>query len=76
MLCHNNMTPSQVPVINKKEEIFTTLCEFNVSMSRATWFIKMTNAYNTAVSEAKPNKRLRFDPAIGESLADEVFYFI
>ena len=63
----NKFGSCQVPVINKKEEIFSTLCDFNVSMSRATWFIKMTNAFNTAVSEAKANKRMRFDPSIGES---------
>ncbi|KAK2719591.1 mediator of RNA polymerase II transcription subunit 12-like protein isoform X2 [Artemia franciscana] len=53
----------KVPIFNKKEEIFTTLCEFQIPMVRAMWFIKMTAAYTGAVSEAKNKKRQVTDPA-------------
>lgn len=57
----------QVPVFNKKEEVFLKLCEDNVPVMRAAWFIKMTNAYNTAVSEAaKAKKRQASDPFLGK----------
>jgi len=35
-------------------------------MLRATWFIKMTSAYNTVISEAKNKKRSLGDPSIGK----------
>jgi hypothetical protein len=57
----------QVPVFNKKEEIFQKLYEDTVPVMRAAWFIKMTNAYNTAVSEAaKAKKRQASDPFLGK----------
>ena len=55
-----------MPTFNKKEEVFTTLCEFNVPMVRAAWFIKMTAAYNTAMQD-RNKKRQTFDPAIGRT---------
>lgn len=57
----------QVPVFNKKEEIFQKLFDDNVPIMRAAWFIKMTNAYNTAQSEAaKAKKRQTSDPFLGK----------
>ena len=48
----------RVPNFNKKEEIFITLCEYQVPMMRATWFIKLNYAYTVAAaSEAKNKKR-------------------
>ncbi|CAN8021551.1 unnamed protein product, partial [Ixodes persulcatus] len=51
-----------VPIFNKKEEIFLTLFEFSVPMLRAAWFIKMTSVYQVAISEAKMKKRQLPDP--------------
>lgn len=48
---------SQVPIFNKKEEIFIQLSEYQVPMVRAIWLIKMTSAYSVAISEAKMKKR-------------------
>lgn len=56
---------SQVPIFNKKEEIFLTLFEFSVPMLRAAWFIKMTSVYQVAISEAKMKKRQLPDPCQG-----------
>ena len=56
----------QVPIFNKKEEIFMTLCEYNVSMTRAAWFIKMSSAYYVAISENKIKKRQMPDPSLGK----------
>lgn len=47
----------QVPIFNKKEEIFIQLSEYQVPMTRALWLIKMTSAYSMAISEAKMKKR-------------------
>lgn len=52
----------KAPNFNKKEEIFITLTEFQVSMPRAAWFIKLSSAYTVAVSEAKIKKRQLPDP--------------
>ncbi|XP_072935735.1 mediator of RNA polymerase II transcription subunit 12 isoform X2 [Epargyreus clarus] len=52
----------KAPNFNKKEEIFTTLTEFQVTMPRAAWFIKLSSAYTVAVSEAKIKKRQLPDP--------------
>ncbi|CAH0406083.1 unnamed protein product [Chilo suppressalis] len=52
----------KAPNFNKKEEIFITLTEFQVSMPRAAWFIKLSSAYTVAVSEAKIKKRQLLDP--------------
>lgn len=53
----------KAPSFNKKEDIFTYLCENQVSMQKAAWFIKLNSAYTTAVSEAKIKKRQMPDPA-------------
>ncbi|XP_055373234.1 mediator of RNA polymerase II transcription subunit 12 [Condylostylus longicornis] len=52
----------KAPSFNKKEDIFSMLCENQVSMQRATWFIKLSSAYTVAVSEAKIKKRQIPDP--------------
>ncbi|XP_063890772.1 mediator of RNA polymerase II transcription subunit 12 isoform X1 [Helicoverpa armigera] len=52
----------KAPNFNKKEEIFITLNEYQVSMPRAAWFIKLSSAYTVAVSEAKIKKRQLPDP--------------
>lgn len=39
------------------------LSEHQVSMQRATWFIKLSSAYTVAVSEAKTKKRQMPDPS-------------
>lgn len=44
------------------------LCEYNVPLIRATWFIKLSSAYTVAVSEAKiKSKRQLPDPTLGMS---------
>ncbi|KAI8498739.1 Mediator of RNA polymerase II transcription subunit 12-like protein, partial [Branchiostoma belcheri] len=53
----------KVPIFNKKEEIFSFLCEYSVPLLRATWFVKMTSAYYVAISEAKIKKRQMNDPS-------------
>ncbi|KOX75481.1 Mediator of RNA polymerase II transcription subunit 12 [Melipona quadrifasciata] len=52
----------KAPNFNKKEEIFMMLCEYQVPMLRAAWFIKLSSAYTVAVSEAKIKKRQLPDP--------------
>ncbi|CAH0557477.1 unnamed protein product [Brassicogethes aeneus] len=52
----------KAPNFNKKEEIFMMLCENQVPMIRAAWFIKLSSAYTVAVSEAKIKKRQMTDP--------------
>ncbi|XP_065362312.1 mediator of RNA polymerase II transcription subunit 12 [Calliphora vicina] len=52
----------RVPSFNKKEEILITLCDHQVNMQRATWFIKLSAAYMVSVSESKNKKRNSFDP--------------
>lgn len=52
----------KAPNFNKKEEIFIMLCEYQVPMMRAAWFIKLSSAYTVAVSEAKIKKRQIPDP--------------
>jgi mediator of RNA polymerase II transcription subunit 12 len=52
----------KAPNFNKKEEIFIMLCEYQVPMMRAAWFIKLSLAYTVAVSEAKIKKRQMPDP--------------
>lgn len=55
----------KVPVFNKKEDIFTTLYEFSVPMIKAEWFIKLSCAHQTAMSESnnKSKKRQMPDPS-------------
>lgn len=55
----------QVPIFNKKEEIFSSLCDYSIPMLRAAWFIKISSAYNTGVNESKGKKRIMADPASG-----------
>ena len=59
----------RVPWFNKKEEIFTSLCEYNITMLKAAWFIKMTAAYYLAMQENKPKKRQTVDQSLGICLA-------
>ncbi|CAG5095064.1 Similar to kto: Mediator of RNA polymerase II transcription subunit 12 (Drosophila melanogaster) [Cotesia congregata] len=47
----------KAPNFNKKEEIFIMLCEYQVPMLRAAWFIKLSSAYTVAVSENKIKKQ-------------------
>ena len=55
----------KIPSFNKKEEIFTVLCEFNIPMVKAAWFIKMTAAHNLAMQENKSKKRQAVDQCLG-----------
>ncbi|XP_075412059.1 mediator of RNA polymerase II transcription subunit 12-like protein isoform X1 [Tenrec ecaudatus] len=52
----------KVPILSKKEDVFAYLAKYSVPMVRATWLIKMTCAYYSAVSEAKLKKRQTTDP--------------
>lgn len=56
----------KAPIFNKKEEIFMMLCDYQVPMLRAAWFIKLSSAYTVAVSEAKIKKRQLPDPSQGK----------
>ncbi|KAI5713129.1 hypothetical protein M8J76_012279 [Diaphorina citri] len=58
------MLSKKAPNFNKKEEIFLLLCEYQVPMLRASWFIKLSSAYTVAVSEAKIKKRQLPDPML------------
>ncbi|KAJ8310216.1 hypothetical protein KUTeg_012081 [Tegillarca granosa] len=59
----------KVPTFNKKEEIFSTLCEFSVPMVKAAWFIKMTASYNVAMQENKTKKRQTVDQSVDWALS-------
>lgn len=48
------------------------LCEYNVPLMRAAWFVKLSSAYTVAVSEAKMKKRQLPDPTQGKL----IFYLI
>lgn len=50
------------------------LCDYQVPMLRAAWFIKLSSAYTVAVSEAKIKKRQLPDPSQGKHQI--VFYYI
>lgn len=54
-----------MPTFNKKEEIFGTLCEYNVPLVRAAWFIKMTAAHNMATQDSRIRRRQAADQSIG-----------
>lgn len=56
----------KAPSFNKKEETFMMLCDYQVPMLRATWFIKLSSAHMVALSEAKNKKRQMPDPTTGE----------
>lgn len=47
------------------------LCDYQVPMLRAAWFIKLSSAYTVAVSEAKIKKRQLPDPSQGKFFMDE-----
>ncbi|CAG5131136.1 unnamed protein product, partial [Candidula unifasciata] len=51
----------KVPTFNKKEEIFSTLCEYSVSNVRAAWFIKMTAAHNMGTQDSRNRRKLSID---------------
>lgn len=53
----------KAPFFNKKEEIFIMLCDNEVIMQRATWFIKLSAAYTLSFTESKNKKRSIYDPA-------------
>ena len=42
------------------------LTDFDVPLSRATWFIKMTAAYHLTLTDTKMKKRATNDPNSGE----------
>lgn len=54
----------KAPAFNKKEEIFIYLCENQITMQKAMWFLKLSAAYTAAVTEAKIKKRQMPDPSI------------
>lgn len=68
-LASNNKSYGQlsrkVPFFNKKEEIFAALYEFHVPMFNAQWFLKISYANQTALSESnnKSKKRQIADPS-------------
>lgn len=64
----------KAPNFNKKEEIFMMLCEYQVPMLRAAWFIKLSSAYTVAVSEAKIKKRQLPDPTTGSNNYNFISY--
>lgn len=55
----------KAPNFNKKEEIFIMLCEYQVPMMRAAWFIKLSLSYTVAIIESKNKKRQMTDPTTG-----------
>ncbi|XP_012157623.1 mediator of RNA polymerase II transcription subunit 12 isoform X2 [Ceratitis capitata] len=54
----------KAPSFNKKEEIFIILCDNQVNMQRAAWFIKLSAAYTVSFTESKNKKRSIYDPAV------------
>ncbi|XP_067647915.1 mediator of RNA polymerase II transcription subunit 12 isoform X2 [Eurosta solidaginis] len=54
----------KAPSFNKKEEIFILLCDNQVNMQRAAWFIKLSAAYTVSFTESKNKKRSIYDPAV------------
>ncbi|XP_054085206.1 mediator of RNA polymerase II transcription subunit 12 isoform X1 [Zeugodacus cucurbitae] len=54
----------KAPSFNKKEEILIVLCDNQVNMQRAVWFIKLSAAYTLSFSESKNKKRSIYDPAV------------
>ena len=55
----------QVPTFNKKEEIFSTLCENGVPNIRAAWFIKMTAAHNMGTQDSRNRRKNTVDQSLG-----------
>ncbi|KAK0041422.1 mediator of RNA polymerase II transcription subunit 12-like protein isoform X3 [Biomphalaria pfeifferi] len=68
----------KVPTFNKKEEIFSTLCEYAVPNVRAAWFIKMTAAHNMGTQDSRNRRKLTVDQfmdwtqAISKYLKDQL----
>jgi hypothetical protein len=56
----------KVPTFHKKDEIFSTLCEYSVPLVRAAWFIKMTAAHNMATQDNRMRRRQAADQSIGK----------
>lgn len=54
----------KAPSFNKKEEILIVLCDNQVNMQRAAWFIKLSAAYTLSFTESKNKKRSIYDPAV------------
>ncbi|XP_012937095.1 mediator of RNA polymerase II transcription subunit 12-like protein [Aplysia californica] len=54
----------KVPTFNKKEEIFSTLCENAVPHVRAAWFIKMTAAHNMGTQDSRNRRKLAVDQSM------------
>ncbi|XP_069105326.1 mediator of RNA polymerase II transcription subunit 12-like protein isoform X3 [Argopecten irradians] len=54
----------KVPTFNKRDELFSTMCEFSLPMMKAAWMVKMTAAYNTAMQESKIKKRQMVDQSV------------
>ncbi|XP_039264438.2 mediator of RNA polymerase II transcription subunit 12-like isoform X1 [Styela clava] len=51
-----NYLGRRVPIFSKKEEVFQTLAENQITIVRATWYIKMTAQYGVLQAEAKNKK--------------------
>ena len=50
----------KIPIFNSKDnnkEVLANLCEFEVPIPRAVWYIKMLAAYNSAMSEMNKTKK-------------------
>ncbi|XP_071503303.1 mediator of RNA polymerase II transcription subunit 12-like protein [Diadema antillarum] len=58
-----NQLAKKVPVFHRKDDIFITMCETNMPMLRAAWYLKMNAAYHAAISENKMKKRQPNDPS-------------
>ena len=47
----------RIPIFNKKEELLVGLCEHQIPLNRAVWFIKMSAAHALAISETSKTKK-------------------
>lgn len=56
----------KAPSFNKKEDIFTYLCDHQVSMKKAMWFLKLSAAYTTTVAEQKTKSKRQIQDPSGE----------
>jgi mediator of RNA polymerase II transcription subunit 12 len=79
-LSSNTKTLSQlsrkVPIFNKKEEIFVSLYEYYVPMFKAEWFIKMSCAYQLALSEANNKSKKRQLPDSSQEWTNALCRFL
>lgn len=58
--------PCQFPVFKGKDEILANLADFNISMNRAAWFVKMTAisyAQNSGQATQRRNRAQTEPPA-------------